>query len=103
VFPDKNLHKIAYSDELVDIVQCLLKKDRTKRLGALDDVNEILRHPFFRDIDKDQLLTYSVVPPFLPSQEFDGGLTQFYDNYNSKQDLEETFLPPEVVKSVKKN
>lgn len=53
VFPDRFQHKIAYSDKLVDIVHRLLDKDRTKRLGANGDVNEILSHPFFSDIDVD--------------------------------------------------
>jgi serine/threonine protein kinase len=34
VFPDRKQYKIDYSDELVDIVFRLLRKDRNKRLGA---------------------------------------------------------------------
>ena len=61
------MHRIAYSDELVDIVKCLLNKDRTKRLGAKEDVDEIMRHPFFKEIDPIELLAYKIVPPFIPS------------------------------------
>jgi len=69
----------------------------------LDDVEEVMQHPFFKDIDRNKLLAEQIEPPFRPSKDTSGGITQFYDNYNSKQDLEETFLPEDVVKSVKKN
>ena len=56
VFPDKNKYVIEYSDEFVDIVQKLLKKDRKQRLGTAggkDGSKEILAHPFFKDLDLD--------------------------------------------------
>ena len=37
VFPDRNTYAISYSDEIVDLISKLLKKDRTKRLGATND------------------------------------------------------------------
>ena len=54
VFPDRTKYKIAYSDELVDIVLKLLHKDRTQRLGAKggkDGFAEILQHPWFANMD----------------------------------------------------
>ena len=55
VFPDKTHYKIDYSDEIVNIICKLLKKDRKKRLGAKNDAKEILAHPFFQDIDLEAL------------------------------------------------
>ena len=37
VFPDRRTYTIEYSDEIVDLISKLLKKDRTKRLGATND------------------------------------------------------------------
>jgi serine/threonine protein kinase len=51
VFPDRTKYKIDYSDELMDLVNRLLDKNQTTRLGTADDVNEILSHPFFASID----------------------------------------------------
>jgi len=51
VFPDREHYEIAYSDELVDLVSGLLKKDKSQRLGAKNDAVEILAHPFFKSLD----------------------------------------------------
>lgn len=34
----------------------MLAKDRRQRLGAEGDLDEILMHPFFADLDMNQLL-----------------------------------------------
>jgi hypothetical protein len=47
IFPDRAHYKIEYSDELVDLISLLLKKDRKARLGFQDGVNEVMAHPFF--------------------------------------------------------
>jgi serum/glucocorticoid-regulated kinase 2 len=47
IFPDRAHYKIEYSDELVDLISLLLKKDRKARLGFKDGVNEVMAHPFF--------------------------------------------------------
>jgi serine/threonine protein kinase len=33
IFPDKNKYKIDYSNEIEDLINKLLTKDKTKRLG----------------------------------------------------------------------
>ncbi len=37
VFPDRRTYAIEYSDDIVDLISKLLKKERTKRLGANGD------------------------------------------------------------------
>jgi hypothetical protein len=44
-----------------------------------------------------------MAPPFIPNQEGNGGITEFYNNHNTKADLEETILPEENLRSIKKN
>jgi hypothetical protein len=50
VFPDPAKYKISYSKEMKDCITKLLHKDPVKRLGSLDDANEILEHPLFKTI-----------------------------------------------------
>ena len=33
-FPDRTIYDIDYSDEIMDLIQKLLEKDKTKRLGS---------------------------------------------------------------------
>jgi len=79
VFPDRNTYKIAYSDELVDLISKLLKKDKTKRLGSANDAAEILEHPFFADLNIDDLETMNLEPPFYPNKG-DAGVNASYFN-----------------------
>jgi serum/glucocorticoid-regulated kinase 2 len=55
IFPDRNKYKIEYSDDLMDLVIQLLNKDKDERLGSKRDVEEVLSHPFFKDINLDDL------------------------------------------------
>ena len=51
IFPDRNKYKIEYSDEMKDFVSQLLVKDPKKRLGSVNDVHDVLSHPFFKGLD----------------------------------------------------
>lgn len=50
-FPDPIKHGIEVSPNAKDLIKKLLEKNRKKRLGAHDDVREILAHPFFEGVD----------------------------------------------------
>ncbi|KAL4629355.1 serine/threonine-protein kinase Sgk1-like, partial [Arapaima gigas] len=49
------------------LLEGLLQKDRTRRLGARSDFMEIQCHAFFTPINWDDLLSRKVPPPFVPS------------------------------------
>ena len=49
-----------------DFVKGLLNRNPKHRLGAKDDAAELMREPFFNDIDWDALAKKNVVPPFKP-------------------------------------
>lgn len=66
VFPDRKTYRISYTDEIVDLISKLLRKDKSARLGASGDAEEILQHPWFADIDRDTLLAKTITPPFMP-------------------------------------
>ena len=51
VFPDRRQYRINYSDEIVDLISKLLKKQKEDRIGANGDAAEILAHPWFSDLD----------------------------------------------------
>uniref|UniRef100_A0A8C7HAJ8 Serine/threonine-protein kinase Sgk1 n=1 Tax=Oncorhynchus kisutch TaxID=8019 RepID=A0A8C7HAJ8_ONCKI len=49
------------------LLQALLEKDGTHRLGSRDDFNEIKAHYFFSEINWDDLEQRKVPPPFTPN------------------------------------
>ena len=44
----------------------MLCKDRKERLGQNKDYQEILEHPFFKDLNENDLLEKKVKAPFIP-------------------------------------
>lgn len=55
-FPDAAKHGISISEQAEDLIRKLLIKDPTTRLGSKNDANEILEHPFFDELDIDDLM-----------------------------------------------
>lgn len=53
--------KISYSNELKDLVDKLLTKDPSERIGSAE---EILAHPWFKNIDIEKLKEKKLKPPF---------------------------------------
>ncbi|XP_017538077.1 STKc_SGK domain-containing protein [Pygocentrus nattereri] len=50
-----------------ELLEGLLQKDRTKRLGVKDDFLELKYHSFFSPINWDDLMARKITPPFVPS------------------------------------
>lgn len=50
-WPDKKKNGFGFSPSAIDIISKLLVKDKTKRLGAKGDVDEILSHKFFKGVN----------------------------------------------------
>ena len=65
-FPDRTKYKVNYSNELMDLITKLLNKNPLKRLGAKNDSDEILQHPFFADVDIEALQNKQIDAPFKP-------------------------------------
>lgn len=51
----------------------------SKRLGSTDDVDEVISHPWFADIDVDKLLNKELVPPYKPELKDGKYDTSFFD------------------------
>ena len=73
----------------------MLTKDRRERLGQNDDMDEILLHPFFADVNIEGLLSKKVTPPFKPQINNKKDLRNF-DPEVTQQHLAESILPPEA-------
>uniref|UniRef100_A0A673Y3Y7 Si:ch211-195b13.1 n=1 Tax=Salmo trutta TaxID=8032 RepID=A0A673Y3Y7_SALTR len=50
-----------------ELLEGLLQKDRTKRLGVKDDFMELKCHAFFSPINWDDLMARKITPPYIPS------------------------------------
>lgn len=72
------------------MINKLLCKDKTKRLGGNGDVEEILSHPFFADLDIKKLLKKEIPPPYKP--EISDDLKFFNKNLTSLQNIEESVI-----------
>lgn len=83
-FPDPSKHKIYFSDDCKDfIVQCLCKNQK-ERLGSTLDVDEVLAHPWFKNIDFNGILEKTVKAPFKPKlNKYDNTDTQNFQEYKN--------------------
>ena len=52
------------SDDLKDIITKLLDKNSETRLGSKNDADEIVNHPWFKDIDWEGLMNKTIESPF---------------------------------------
>ncbi|KAI6071276.1 Serine/threonine-protein kinase Sgk1 isoform X2 [Aix galericulata] len=59
------------------LLEGLLQKDRTKRLGAKEDFMEIKSHIFFSPINWDDLINKKITPPFNPNVSGPSDLRHF--------------------------
>lgn len=78
-YPDKELHGISVSDEAQDLINKLLHKNMDLRLGADEDVDEVLSHPWFSSLDMDAILAKDIDPPYKPKLDGDKYDTSFFD------------------------
>lgn len=103
IFPDKKKYKIEYSDDFVDVVLKLLNKDKKKRLGSENDIDEILEHPYFKTLDLTALLNKEIKPPYTP--EFTGkeDLGAYFKLKTSAKDVSDTMIPSNKLKKIKKH
>ncbi|ESW99780.1 hypothetical protein KL918_001283 [Ogataea parapolymorpha] len=67
ILTDEPLYPINMAKEAVDILQRLLTRDPAQRLGSGEaDALEIMAHPYFANINFDDVLNLRVTPPYIP-------------------------------------
>jgi serine/threonine protein kinase len=101
-FPDPERHGIPMSDEAKDIISKLLEKDPKKRLGYEGGIEEIISHPWFSDVDIDQLLNKQIEPPFIPKLSDDLTDVSNFDKEFTSTSLAQSFIPKADMKAVEK-
>lgn len=78
-------HERSFSDKAFDLINKLLEPDPTKRLGyGSEDANMIKKHPFFEDINWEDLLNKNVNAPFIPKIKFEGDVSNFDQEFTNE-------------------
>ena len=57
------------SENLKDLITKLLDRKASTRLGSNGDVNEVISHPFFADMNFEALQKKEIPPPYKPDAE----------------------------------
>jgi serine/threonine protein kinase len=103
IFPDRKKYKIDYSDEMMDIIGKLLDKDKSTRLGSKGDAQEILSHPFFKDLNIQDVMEEKMEPPFKPKIENEADFEKYFNVETDKSALKNTYIPKINRQQVQEN
>ena len=77
-FPVPEKHNIEVLPEAQDLINQLLTKDKSKRIGAGENgIKEILAHPFFNELDIEALMKKTIQPTYMP--DINEGELRFFD------------------------
>jgi serum/glucocorticoid-regulated kinase 2 len=100
-FPDKARIGFEVSPVAKDLIRRLLDKDKTKRLGAKDDMTEVLAHPFFQGLDIEKLIKKELVPPYKP--EVGDDFKYFDKKLTDLENIGESVIDKSRVKLIQQN
>lgn len=67
-WPDEKEHGFKFSKDAIDLIKQLLNRDKTKRLGAKNDSDEILAHKFFKGINTKKIMDRKFKAPYIPKK-----------------------------------
>lgn len=85
ILTDEPLYPIQMARESVEILQALLTRDPTQRLGAGPrDAEEVMEHPYFRNISFDDVLNLRIPPPYLPEVKSEHDISNFDDEFTAE-------------------
>lgn len=87
VFPDAQRHGIPMSKDCMDFITRCLSKDPSQRLGSTNSSEEILQHPWFKDVDQTALFKKDIVPEFI---------SKFSDNADDVTYFDQAFTEEEA-------
>lgn len=100
-WPQKDKHGIEVSRDARDLISKMLNKNRRERLGQNKDVEEILSHPWFADLNIEDLKHKRLPAPFVPQVASQRDLQNF-DADVVGQGLTESILPDEAKAAIQK-
>ena len=75
------------SADAKDFITKLLNRDTKKRLGAVNDFEDIKKHSWFKDIDWIKLYNRKLDPPFKPKVSGDNWMDNFDKEFVSEGNL----------------
>lgn len=103
VFPDRAKYKIDYSDDFYDLIIQLLNKDKKSRLGHVNDLQDILNHPVFKDIDIEAVKNLTFPAPFKPpiSEKFNETEIAKYFNSETGNAVKDTYISKAIQNEIK--
>ena len=79
------------SDEAKDLIARLMDKNPKMRIGSVGGIEEVMRHPWLRDVDFEKLTEKKVKPPYVPDLQggnFDGACSAMKINLEYFSDSE---------------
>lgn len=86
ILEDEPLYPLHMPADSVSILEKLLTRDPARRLGSgPTDAEEIKSHPFFRDINWDDMFNKRVPPPFCPTLKNPSDTSWFDTEFTSEK------------------
>lgn len=78
-------YPISMPRQTVLVLQALLTKDPTKRLGSGErDAEEIMEHPYFQDVNFDDIFNCRIQAPYLPEVTSEHDYSNFDQEFTSE-------------------
>ncbi|KAI9105929.1 kinase-like domain-containing protein [Phlyctochytrium arcticum] len=85
ILEDEILYPVNMAKDAVSLLQQLLMKDPTKRLGSgKNDSEEIKKHSFFRGVDWDAMLQQRIPPPYQPKISSPEDVSNFDEEFTKE-------------------
>jgi len=86
ILEDEPLYPITMPRDAVSILQKLLTRDPTRRLGSgKADAEEIKKHPFFKDVNFDDVMNKRIPPPYFPTINGSADTSNFDEEFTKEQ------------------
>ncbi len=76
----------------------LFVRDPDQRLGSKNDLEEIMAHPFFKNLDWEAIYKKRVKPPFIPKIESELD-TKYIDTEFTTSSPNESYTPEEELEN----
>ena len=101
-FPDPKKHGISMTADCKDFIEKCLKKHPDERLGSNGDINEILAHPWFSDVDMTALLSRQIKPEFIPKLSNDVMDVSNFDKVFTSDEAAHSVVPVTLQRKIAK-
>ncbi len=85
ILSDEPLYPIHMQRDSVSILQALLTRDPERRVGSgPKDADEIMEHPYFRNVNFDEMLNLKVPPPYVPQIKDGNDISHFDQEFTTE-------------------